>query len=210
MLRGKLSGISWRGAAVQSTLDIFKWVTLLFFLPKFSSYPGIWAIIRGWLDPVVAGKIHFAKNVDELEAFIPRNQIPTELGGDEDWTYTYVEPDANENALLSDHTARDGFLAKHSELVRKYESTVLDWIHSAEKKEDGKSIEERRDERNSIAEELRKNYWDLDPYVRARTFYDRIGVLGAGGKLTPYPEKAKEAEKPAAAAQPTTSEDDVD
>lgn len=164
----------------------------------------------------MAGKIHFAKNVDELENYIPRSQIPTELGGDEKWEYNYVEPNSSENDLLNDHAARDGLLAKQSELVRKYESTILNWIHSGEQKEDvEKSIEQRRQERNAIAEDMRKNYWDLDPYIRARTLYDRTGVLGAAGKLNFYPEKANESTGSAAApvdsaAKPTTSQDDLD
>src|SRR2546421_5116291 len=54
-------------------------------------FNAIWNIIRGWLDPVVAGKVHFVKNVEELEKFVPKNQIPAELGGDEKWEYEYVE-----------------------------------------------------------------------------------------------------------------------
>ncbi|KAF2201875.1 hypothetical protein GQ43DRAFT_17631 [Delitschia confertaspora ATCC 74209] len=174
-------------------------------------FQGIWSIIRGWLDPVVAGKVHFTKNVDELEGFIPRNQIPTELGGDEDWTYAYVEPNLSENSLLNDHTARDSILAKHSELVRKYESTLLDWIHSGEQGDNTKSADERREARNAIAEELRKNYWQSDPYLRARSYYDRTGVLGEAGQLDFYPKKKKETvPTPAAASAVETNADDLD
>ena len=30
-------------------------------------FQGIWKIIKGWLGPVVAGKVHFASNVEELQ-----------------------------------------------------------------------------------------------------------------------------------------------
>jgi hypothetical protein len=48
-------------------------------------FSAIWNIIKGWLDPVVASKIHFTKHLEDLEQYIPRSQIMKELGGDEDW-----------------------------------------------------------------------------------------------------------------------------
>ena len=41
--------------------------------------------------------------------------------------------------------------------------------------------------RARLAERLAENYWKLDPYIRARSLYDRSGVLGAAGKLEFYP-----------------------
>src|SRR3954453_5427887 len=54
-------------------------------------FNAIWTIIRGWLDPVVAGKVHFAKNLEELSHYVPKSQIPKELGGEEKWEYKYPE-----------------------------------------------------------------------------------------------------------------------
>ena len=171
----------------------------------------IWSIIKGWLDPVVAGKVHFAKTVDELEKFVPRSQIPVDLEGDEKWEYSYVEPKEDENAAMKDTETRDKIQEKRTELVKRYEATVLDWIHAGDVAE---SMEERRRERDAVAEELRKNYWTLDPYIRARTLYDRIGLIGEGGKLDFYPTVKKEnvpPEAPAAAPPPpVTSQDDLD
>jgi len=167
---------------------------------------GIWAIIRGWLDPVVAGKVHFTKNVDELSSFIDLPNIPTELGGEEDWSYQYVEVDPNENPKLSDEAGRESLLAKHAELVKKYESTVLEWIHEGEEGHEKKEMEERRVERNMVAEELRRNYWESDPYLRAKSLYDRIGVIGPKGELNFFPQRKKAEEKVA----PVTSEEDLD
>lgn len=179
-------------------------------------FQGIWSIIRGWLDPVVAGKVHFTKSTEELESFIPRMQIPTELGGDGNWAYSYVEPSPSENAAHADSTTRDRLLASRSELVRKYEGTVLDWIHAAEElkeKEGGKAMEEAREARNAIAEELKRNYWEVDPYLRAQTLYDRTGVLRKDGWLQFYHAKEKEKKQEARALKAVeneTSPDDVD
>jgi len=38
---------------------------------------------------------------------------------------------------------------------------------------------------------LREDYWHLDPYIRARSYYDRVGMINPGGKLQFYTEKTK-------------------
>jgi hypothetical protein len=166
-------------------------------------FNAVWSIVRGWLDPVVAGKVHFAKNIDELEKYIPRNQIPSELGGDEKWTYAYPEPVPGENAKMADSTTREKLETERAATVSKYEEAVLEWVRQG----DAGSLEDKRRERDGVAEELRKNYWLLDPYVRARTLYDRMGVLSSGGQLAFY-QQAPVA--PAAAARVSTSADDLD
>ncbi|KAL2356108.1 CRAL-TRIO domain-containing protein [Cryomyces antarcticus] len=156
-------------------------------------FQGIWKIIKGWLDPVVASKVHFTSSNEELEAFVPRSQIIKELGGHEEWSYQYVEPKAGENAQMQDTAARQKVETERSELVRSYESATVAWIR-------GEGAGEKR---TQLAEQLRSNYWRLDPYVRARTLYDRIGVLQAGGKLDFYP-------KAGATGRASTSADDLD
>jgi len=167
-------------------------------------FNAIWSIIRGWLDPVVAGKVHFAKNVDELSHYVPKSQIPTELGGDEKWTYKYPEPVPGENDKMSEEKPKLELESERADIVKRYESTVLDWVHAGAAERD---VDERRRERDEMAEQLRQNYWKLDPYVRARTLYDRMGVIQSGGKLDFY-EQAKHS-----IGQPKvvdTSADDLD
>ena len=143
-------------------------------------FSGIWKIIKGWLDPVVAGKVHFVSNVKELEAFVPRTQIPRELDGDEDWQWEYVEPTEGENAIMEKTQERDQLLSERKELVKSYESETIAWI----------SGEDKGEGRNRIAQRLAENYWKLDPYIRARSQYDRTGELGQEGALNFYPKKA--------------------
>ena len=169
-------------------------------------FNAIWNIIRGWLDPVVAGKVHFAKNVEELEKFVPRKQIPAELGGDEKYTYEYVEAKEGENRKMEAQAESERFRTERQELVSKYESAILDWVAEGDA---GKSLDERRRERDTVAEGLRVNYWKLDPYVRAKSLYDRIGLVGEGGQLNFYPDKTKENAPPVAPNQ-QTSVDDLD
>lgn len=171
-------------------------------------FNAVWSIVRGWLDPVVAGKVSFVKNVAELEKFVPRDQIPAELGGAEDWTYVYPEPVPGENEAMKDVASRERIEAERKGIVERYESEVLEWIRVGTTKEEGE-IEKRRAARDAVAEQLRSNYWVLDPYVRARTLYDRMGVLGQGGQLAFYPKKDGPA-KTETTARVETSADDLD
>jgi hypothetical protein len=159
--------------------------------------------------------VHFTNNAKEMEAFIPMKHIPKDLEGDEDWTYQYVEPVEGENAKLADTETRDRLLAARAALYQEYEQATMEWIQSGGEGEKGAEIKARR---NAIAGRLRDDYWNVDPYLRARSYYDRIGVLLPGGKLDWYPEAKKEAGvvNGAAAAAPVavvaaeTSADDVD
>ncbi|KAK4897270.1 hypothetical protein LTR28_001735, partial [Elasticomyces elasticus] len=145
-------------------------------------FQGIWKIIKGWLDPVVAAKVHFASNEKELAEFVPIERVPKELGGEEAWEYRYVEPSPDEDAQMRDVEARRKWQGQRDELVRRYETETLSWAQRAQ----GQSGSEARN-REALADELRDNYWKLDPYVRARSLYDRLGTIGAGGKLDFYP-----------------------
>ncbi len=166
-------------------------------------FNAVWTIVRGWLDPVVAGKVSFVKNVDELEKFVDREKIPKELGGKEDWVYKYPEPVPGENEAMGDVEGRERVQGKRKEIVDRYESTVLAWVR------EGKSTDERRRERDTLAEQLRSNYWKLDPFIRARTLYDRASVIGRGGELAFYPASAPVAPAPVV-GRTSTSVDDLD
>lgn len=168
-------------------------------------FQGIWKIIRGWLDPVVAAKVHFTGNVEDLEQFISRSQILKELGGDEDWEYRYVDPIEGEDDTMKDHETKQKLQDERDADVLEYQKKTFDWIQNGGG-EDGQKIKEQRDE---IAARLHHNYWRLDPYIRARTLYDRVGMIERSGKINFYPSH----EKPAISAQPVkveTNADDVD
>lgn len=158
-------------------------------------FQGIWKIIKGWLDPVVASKVHFASNVSDLEEWIPRSHVMKELGGDEDWTYSYPEPREEEDNAMQDTQTRDKYLQERKDLADQYEKATSAWMYGGD---DGK-------DRTELSRKLAENYWKLDPFLRARSMYDRTGVLKEGGKLDFYPKEA-----PATAPTATTAENDVD
>lgn len=141
-------------------------------------FQGIWKIIKGWLDPVVAGKVHFAGNVDELSEYIPKSRIMEELGGDEHYKYSYIEPKEGEDeSIRTPGLEKEGLVREREELVKSYEEEVLAWI-GGEGKGEG---------RGRLAQRLAENYWRLDPFVRAMSLYDRMGVIREGGRLEFYP-----------------------
>ena len=129
---------------------------------------------------MVAGKIHFTKNVEELTEFVERSHIIKELGGDDPWTYQYVEPIVGENQLLSDSVTRQRLLDERAALVKDYEITTQQWIHDPAPTD---ALQQRRSE---LTKRLRTGYWELDPYLRAKTLYDRTGVIGKGGRIQYY------------------------
>ncbi|KAI9670255.1 MAG: hypothetical protein M1831_006469 [Alyxoria varia] len=156
-----------------------------------------WTMIRGWLDPVVASKVHFTKDASELEQFVPRANIPKELGGDEDWEYKYKEPNPGENREMREGE-RDGRLelarAERWEIVDRFEKETARWCRGeggggSEKDEDAEK------NRTELAKELRRNYWKLDPFVRGKSLYDRIGVIKGGGEVDMYPESSSSTAK---------------
>lgn len=146
-------------------------------------FSAIWNIIKGWLDPVVASKIHFTKHLEDLEHYIPKSQIIKELGGDEDWEYKYVEPTPGENEIFKDEARRIKLQEERKVDVLEYEKKTFEWIAAGK---DGGAI---KNERDVLAQKLHDNYWQLDPYVRARTLYDRTGMIQSGGKINFYPGK---------------------
>ncbi|KAG8529242.1 uncharacterized protein KY384_005877 [Bacidia gigantensis] len=145
-------------------------------------FQSIWKIIKGWLDPVVAAKVHFTKNIEELSQFVALEHLLKEMGGKEDWDYKYVPPREGENEKMKDEGTRERLLEERRGVVIEYETTTQQWL-SGHKKVEGR----RRD----LTEKLGAGYWDLDPFLRARTFYDRTGIISPGGGIDFYPSRKK-------------------
>lgn len=163
---------------------------------------------------MVASKVHFTNNNSEMEAFVPKSRIIHELSGEEDFTYKYIEPVPGENDMMKDTETRDKLLVQREKIVEDYEQATLDWIHA---EGDAEALKKRRHE---IAGQLKADYWALDPYIRAKSYYDRVGLINPGGRLEFYKGESVET-APVAAAAPAapvangtkpieTSPDDID
>ena len=142
-------------------------------------FQSIWKIIRGWLDPVVAAKVHFTKNLEELSQFVPLDHIMKDMGGKDPFTYSYVPPTKGENVQMLDTNTRDAMIERRTAVVQDYEAVTRRWLNG----EAGDAETRRKD----LTEKLRLGYWELDPYVRAKTYYDRTGIIKPGGYLDFYP-----------------------
>ncbi|KAG5518669.1 hypothetical protein PMAC_002638 [Pneumocystis sp. 'macacae'] len=130
-------------------------------------------IIKGWLDPVVVKKIHFTNSCKELETYIDISQLIKELGGNDNWEYVYVEPVEGENDKMKDIETRDKLIQERVLLIQMFETLTRKWILEKDEEISDRLLHER----NLLAEDLSCNYWKLDPYIRARSFYDRIGAI---------------------------------
>ncbi|KAI9368545.1 CRAL-TRIO domain-containing protein [Aspergillus egyptiacus] len=152
-------------------------------------FSGIWKIIKGWMDPVIVSKVHFTNSAKDLSKFIDMDKLPKELGGEEDYKYEYMEPAEGENALMDDTATRDALQAERTKIGEELLRATSQWLKaSAEKKqEEVKAIQAKRDD---LIEQLRVNYWNLDPYVRGRNILDRTNVIQHGGKVEFYPSSA--------------------
>lgn len=108
-----------------------------------------------------------------------KSKIIKELGGPVDFEYKYVEPAEDENKCMADTETRDRLQATRMGLVKQFEDKTMEWIDVHDKSSTTSPDDKFRiaRERNEIAAELRDNYWELDPFVRARSLYDRTGML---------------------------------
>lgn len=158
------------------------------------SVTGIWSIIKGWLDPVVAAKINFTQNREDLETFIPPSQIMKELEGDEDWEYEYVEGQAGENTQMEDTETRDKLITQRQGLAKEIQDITIEWIR-ASSEEEAEALSAAKEKRSGLIEELRKQYWVLDPYIRTRSLYDRLNIIQGAGKIEFYPGAEKQDEE---------------
>lgn len=140
---------------------------------------GIWKMIKPWLDPVIASKINFTSGNADLARFIPQENLQACYGGLDHWEYKYIEPVDGENERMQSEK-KEELEAERSELIHQFEQLSLEW---AKVKPGGPDTKRKVTERCELASKLRQNHWKLDPYVRARTYYHRAGVIGTLGEV---------------------------
>lgn len=142
-------------------------------------FTGIWNIIKGWIDPVVASKIKFTKTTEDVAKYIPMEYIEKNLGGDSEHSYEYIEPEKGENDLMNDKETQDRLLKERDELSQQFIDATIDWVKSEDKEANAKAQKEK----NELAAKLSVNYWESDPYFRSRGVFDRNGCISDFTKL---------------------------
>ncbi|KAG9289417.1 hypothetical protein G9A89_007978 [Geosiphon pyriformis] len=137
-------------------------------------FQSVWRIISTLLDPVVASKIHFTRDDKDLLEFIEPDHLMSNFGGQDPWEYKYIPSTEEENERMNDVATKEEKLKVREQLVRNFEELTRRWI-------DEKFNKELKKERDETKIKLRRATLELDPYVRARTYYHRIGVLREDG-----------------------------
>ncbi|KAI0431747.1 CRAL/TRIO domain-containing protein [Xylaria sp. FL1042] len=135
---------------------------------------GIWNIIKGWLDPVIASKIHFTRKSADLLQHISQENLQTSYGGEDTFEYQYIEPVEGENARLDESEKRAEIKKERDELTGEFEKCTIEWASLAANSPEEK---EKGSQRTQLADHLTNSYWKLDPYIRARTYFHRTGMI---------------------------------
>ncbi|AJV67445.1 Csr1p [Saccharomyces cerevisiae YJM1463] len=136
----------------------------------------IWNIIKNWLDPVVASKIVFTKNIDELHKFIQPQYIPRYLGGENDNDLDhYTPPDGSLDVHLKDTETRAMIEKEREELVEQFLTVTAQWIEHQPLNDP--AYIQLQEKRVQLSTALCENYSKLDPYIRSRSVYDYNGSL---------------------------------
>ncbi|KAK2601639.1 phosphatidylinositol transfer protein csr1 [Conoideocrella luteorostrata] len=149
----------------------------------------LYRLIRFWLDPALVKKVRFTYGKRGLQKYIAPNQIIKELGGEEDWEYEYEEPRPNENLKMNNTATRDCLMEERRAMAMEFEELTREWIMNGQLSEKAREVCARRDR---LVDDLAANYWELDPYVRARSVYDRQGYFRGAGGVEWYSRKLEE------------------
>ena len=141
-------------------------------------FKGIWTVLQPLIDPDVQAKIKFSTKAKELEEYIPASRLRTGMGGTLDWDWEYIEPIPGENDILKDTETRDAIQREWDELVDQFEQVSREWIAADG---DRSQLDYRR---TVLTQQLRLKYFQLRPYVRAVSIYQRAKVLRNDGLIT--------------------------
>ncbi|WFC96986.1 hypothetical protein MBRA1_003652 [Malassezia brasiliensis] len=146
-------------------------------------FKGIWTVLQPLIDPDVQAKIRFSTKAKELEEYVPASRLRTGMGGTLDWDWAYTEPVPGENEILNDTETRDAIQHEWDELIEQFEQSTRAWIATDG---DRSELDYRRE---VLSQQLRLKYFQLRPYLRAVSIYQRAKVLRNDGLITwSYPQ----------------------
>ncbi|KAJ2398634.1 phosphatidylinositol transfer protein csr1 [Coemansia sp. RSA 2559] len=134
-------------------------------------FSGIWALISPFIDPAVKAKIVMAKNAKDIAPFIDSSRLIAEVGGEKRFVYEYVVPSARENQCMADSDARLATESAFVSAVDAYEAATRKWL--------SESSDAAEHARCMARDSLSQAVVALDPYIRSRTLYHRLGFINA-------------------------------
>ncbi|EGW32213.1 uncharacterized protein SPAPADRAFT_61295 [Spathaspora passalidarum NRRL Y-27907] len=134
----------------------------------------VWNIIKNWIDPYVAAKIHFTKDLNDLCRFIDIELIPDYLGGQDSTRGHYPIPNEEDGHPPKPKDAEYARLKRErDQLYCRFYETTKKWIESTNPAVSELYLKDKI----ALNIELSKNYIKLDPYIRNPSIYDRDGTL---------------------------------
>ncbi|KAI8995140.1 CRAL-TRIO domain-containing protein [Gaertneriomyces semiglobifer] len=136
-------------------------------------FNGCWQVIKPWLDPIVASKVHFVKAAD-LPQYIPAANIPSILGGEHaDFEFSFASPADLEarKQVQSDLSGKENAEKRFFDVISRYRPAT-----EALAKGEG-NASEVESQRQSLETELAEAYLELSKFIRTRTIYHRLGWI---------------------------------
>ncbi|KAG0225439.1 hypothetical protein BGW41_004709, partial [Actinomortierella wolfii] len=137
---------------------------------------GVWKVIEPWLDRVVASKVKFTSTDAELLEYVPAEHLPSIYeGGLDKYRYEYARPVEGENDKMKDTETKKALYEKWETLADAFDVKTKEWIAKGDANDDSafETAKKFFEERDAIAKDLRKAYFELDPYIRARSQFHR-------------------------------------
>ncbi|KAF9580816.1 hypothetical protein BGW38_002387 [Lunasporangiospora selenospora] len=135
---------------------------------------GVWKVIEPWLDPVVASKVRFTRNDNEMTQYIPAEHLPDRYkSGKDKYKYKYIHSQPDENKCMEDTATKDELVKAWETTFWRFEELTREWFHFGTAEASGRSEQEIEAERDQCAKDLRKAFFKMDPYIRARNMFHR-------------------------------------
>lgn len=137
----------------------------------------VWKIIKGWLHPDIAKKIHFTNSVEDLNFFVDMENIPSRLGGKDDFVPKYIEPTHESSDKRPKNSSYEILIKERDEIRMMFIESSIRWIESKTPEESNKYLERKI----RLGLLSAQNYIELDPFLRSRGIFDRTGAIGPIG-----------------------------
>jgi hypothetical protein len=139
------------------------------------SFGVVWNVIKPWLDPVVASKLHFLKSQAELTEHIDVAALPRRLGGNRP-DFRFIPSSHDDEILMKtirqDKTGMEKAQSKHKAAAQEYLQLTVRWANLQTKSND-----EIKSSRTKAAERLSIAFKELMPYISTRTHQHRVGDI---------------------------------
>lgn len=143
-------------------------------------FRGLWAVIKGWLDPVVAAKVHFVR-IGDLPQHIEKSYILEQMQGESEWVYKFGPGNFGPRASgisEGEQKANEAF----REACAEFDTMNLDYIKSilsssSSPVDDNDNDNSKSAKREEAVEKIKARVEEARRYWVSETYYHRAGFL---------------------------------